>query len=147
MLYSQSTGGFYDSLINTDIPTDAVEIGSEEHAKLLLGQSQGKRIVPNPDGFPELAEPLPVDPQIAANAKLEVVRGKREVILNRLAGIVFAAKEEGDTDTVTAYLAVRVGLLDITKDLPSEGIDAEIQLRYNALADQCTEKMRSAFKE
>lgn len=58
MFYSKSTGGFYDRSIHGDnIPSDAVEITTEEHAALLAGQSQGKRIVADADGRPMLADP------------------------------------------------------------------------------------------
>lgn len=45
---------------------------------------------------------------------LKKVRAGREIALNRLAGIAFAAKEAGDAPTVTACLAARAALLDIT---------------------------------
>lgn len=64
MFYSKSTGGFYDAAIHGDsIPSDAVEISTEEHAALLEGQSQGKRIVADADGFPVLQGPPPPTPE------------------------------------------------------------------------------------
>ena len=45
---------------------------------------------------------------------LRVVRAGREIALNRLAGIAFAAKEANDTATVTACLDARTALLNIT---------------------------------
>lgn len=58
MFYSESTGGFYDSAIHGDnIPADVVEITVEEHQALIEGQSQGKRIVADGNGFPMLADP------------------------------------------------------------------------------------------
>ena len=60
MFYSKQTGGFYDREIHGDnIPADAVEITKAEHAALLSGQSEGKRIVPDADGVPVLQEPPP----------------------------------------------------------------------------------------
>ena len=59
MFYSKTTGGFYDHDIHVTIPDDAVEIDRATHAALLAGQSEGKRIVPDPDGFPVLADPAP----------------------------------------------------------------------------------------
>lgn len=68
--YSASVNGFYDPTINgDDIPEDAVEISEETHASLLLGQSQGKVIVPGDDGYPILQDPPPeTTEQLAANA-------------------------------------------------------------------------------
>ena len=58
MFYSKQTGGFYSREIHGDnIPADAVEITSEHHRELIEGQSQGKRITADENGFPALADP------------------------------------------------------------------------------------------
>lgn len=58
MFYSPSTGGFYDAAIHGDnIPADAVSITAEEHAALLEGQANGKRITADADGRPVLTDP------------------------------------------------------------------------------------------
>ena len=58
MFYSATTGGFYTAEIHGDnIPADAVEITAEEHAALLDGQSNGKRIVADANGHPVLQDP------------------------------------------------------------------------------------------
>lgn len=60
MYFAQSTAGFYDRSIHGDnIPSDAVVITSEEHAALIDGQSQGKHIVADANGFPVLQDPPP----------------------------------------------------------------------------------------
>lgn len=60
MFYSQTTGGFYASEIHGDnIPSDAVEISTEDHAALLAGQLEGKRIVADANGRPTLQDPPP----------------------------------------------------------------------------------------
>lgn len=60
MLYSKSTSGFYSRDIHGDnIPEDAVEITSEQHAALLEGQSQGKIISADENGYPILIDPPP----------------------------------------------------------------------------------------
>ena len=72
MLYSKSTGGFYDREIHGDnIPADAVEITAEEHAALLEGQSQGKRIQADENGYPFLA-----DPPAPTEEELQVIRNQ-----------------------------------------------------------------------
>ena len=86
MFYSKSTGGFYVEEIhgsrkvtvvdpeatpdtieidNPDckIPADAVEITPEQHAALLNGQSSGKCIVADADGYPILQDPPPPTPE------------------------------------------------------------------------------------
>lgn len=64
MFYSKSTGGFYVREIHGDnIPGDAVEITEAEHAALLEGQAQGKRIVDDENGRPILQDPPPPNPE------------------------------------------------------------------------------------
>lgn len=58
MFYSPTTGGFYDSSINAEIPVDAVEITKDRHLDLLGEQSGGKKIVSDEDGFPVAITPL-----------------------------------------------------------------------------------------
>lgn len=60
MLYSKSIGCFYDNEIHGDnIHEDAVEITTEQHAALLEGQSQGKIISADENGYPVLIDPPP----------------------------------------------------------------------------------------
>ena len=60
MFYAKSTNGFYDEAIHgNNIPADAVEITTEEHAALLEGQSQGKIISADKNGKPVLKDPPP----------------------------------------------------------------------------------------
>lgn len=64
MFYSKSTGGFYDAAIHGDnIPADAVEITTEDHAALLDGQSNGKIIAADANGRPVLQDPPALTPE------------------------------------------------------------------------------------
>lgn len=59
--YSNETNGFYDSEINgDDIPQDAVEINDEKWIELLNGQSDGKIISADDNGYPVLIAPPPL---------------------------------------------------------------------------------------
>jgi hypothetical protein len=98
MFYSKSTGGFYSREIHGDnIPADAVEITTEEHAALLEGQSQGKLIAADGDGRLGLQDQPPITgnalilSQIATLEATISERRKREAILGTdngwLAGI------------------------------------------------------------
>ncbi|MDX9673130.1 MULTISPECIES: phage tail protein [unclassified Pseudomonas] len=69
MLYSKSTGFFYVPAIHKDIPSDAVEISQEYYVELLDGQSSGKIIVGNDEGYPVLVDPPP--PPAAELERLE----------------------------------------------------------------------------
>lgn len=73
MFYSKSTGGFYTADIHGDnIPSDAVEITAEQHRALIEGQSSGKIIAADKNGFPMLQErPAPSAAELAAQQKAE----------------------------------------------------------------------------
>lgn len=61
MLYSKHSSGFYSRDIHGDnIPEDAVDITPEQHAALLEGQSQGKIISADENGYPILIDPPPL---------------------------------------------------------------------------------------
>ena len=73
--YAKSTHGFYDTAIHGDnIPADAVEISAEEHSALINGQSQGKRIVADENGFPMLVDP----PKLTAADIWEKIKAERD---------------------------------------------------------------------
>lgn len=75
MFYSKSTGGFYSLDIHGDnIPDDAVEITADQHAALIEGQSSGKRITADVDGFPVLADPPPPTPEQIITQYTEAVQ-------------------------------------------------------------------------
>lgn len=77
MYYAKSTGGFYDPAIHgAAIPADAVEISTEEHFALLEGQSQGKRIVADANGYPVLAD----QPAPTADEIWSAIKAKRDAI-------------------------------------------------------------------
>lgn len=58
MYYAKSTNGFYTRDIHGDnIPADAVEIAEARHAELLDGQSNGKIITSDEQGYPVLVDP------------------------------------------------------------------------------------------
>lgn len=72
-LYSKLTGGFYDTEINgADIPLDAVEITDDTWGALLEGQSAGKIISPDKNGYPYLAvPPPPTQQELVTQAELK----------------------------------------------------------------------------
>ena len=63
MFYSKSTNGFYNSEINGEnIPLDAIEISYDYYQELLDGQSHGKIIEPDKNGYPILVNPPAPEP-------------------------------------------------------------------------------------
>lgn len=91
----------------------------------------------------------PAEIAFRCEAKKDLIRAVRERILAAILGIKDEARDVGDTATVAACRVVRLGLLDITKDLPidPDQIDDAVMLRYAALVGQCTPQMVSAFRE
>jgi len=81
--YSSNPRGFYfDHMHGDNIPEGAKEITSEQHQTLIDGQSQGKIIREDADGYPVLIEPPPLTPEEVAaiernwrNAKLAATDG------------------------------------------------------------------------
>jgi hypothetical protein len=76
MLYSKTTGGFYDFVIHGNgIPEDAVEITPAEHAALLESQSNGMAIIADSEGKPQAVKPT------APVMTWDIVRIKRDELL------------------------------------------------------------------
>lgn len=67
MYYANSTNGFYTPDINPIIPDDAVEITDEYYQELLAGQSDGKCITADAEGYPVLTDPVIVPPTAEEN--------------------------------------------------------------------------------
>lgn len=73
IFFCPSNALFYDSMINTVIPEDSLEITEELREEMLLAQVAGKRIIAGPDGYPIAADPLPLTPAeiLAANTSIK----------------------------------------------------------------------------
>ena len=62
--YCESTGGFYEDLVNKKaIPDDKVEISAAYRLELLKGQVQGQCIVTDDQGYPVLIDVQPPSEQ------------------------------------------------------------------------------------
>ncbi|MCY1172724.1 hypothetical protein D9M73_128670 [compost metagenome] len=103
----------------------------------------------------EVLEFLNPQPTFAAEKDrlLTMIRGWRKDAYNALIGIGFAAKEEGDEDTVTACLTARQQLKDIT-DWPAvteaattAALQAALVTRWNQIAAACPPNVQTAFSE
>lgn len=78
--YSKTTGGFYTHDINGDnIPSDAVEVLTDDYVSLLQGQSAGQIIVANANGYPVLTNPPePTPEEKKERCKVEASRRLQE---------------------------------------------------------------------
>ena len=93
MLYSKSTGSFYDPEIHAaGIPGDAVEITRQKHATLMKGQAQGKVIQADDKGYPVLVDPpKPTLDQLASAAE-----SARSIAYMREADPLFFKAQRGE---------------------------------------------------
>lgn len=110
MLYSNSTGGFYTSEIHgAAIPVDAVEITAEAHAALLEGQSQGKSIVADKDGYPVLKSPPEPDleMQLRESAKAARSAAVASIVITTAAGNAFDGDETSQGRMARAVMAMQ----------------------------------------
>ena len=85
-------------------------------------------------------------------AQFSKKREEREVMINRLMGIAFAAEKSGDAPTVQACLAARVALLNLTKHASITSATSESALKaafdqvYGAIVAACPANVQSIFK-
>ncbi|WDH48646.1 tail fiber assembly protein [Pseudomonas chlororaphis] len=90
MFASKSTRSFYNPALYDSMPADVVEISVELHAKLLTGQSEGKVITWDDDGYPVLADPPP-----PSNEELSAIeRVWRDQQLSETDGVVARHRDE-----------------------------------------------------
>lgn len=151
MYYSKSTGGFYLPEIHGDnIPDDAVEITSEEHAALLAGQSSGKVITADASGAPVLTDPAPTPLSVLIAAAKTKVRNMRVTAFASLAGIQSEALANGDTKTAKAICSLQDQLrtitdIDLSDCKTADDIDAAFASAWLVIAASAPPAVASAF--
>lgn len=123
MKYSAQTGGFYAEEIHGEqIPTDAVDVSSDEYAALMDGQRLGKRIAANSDGRPELLDQVSIlseNPR-AAITSLEISAMLPRVVREfMLAGIELEGARHVPPITPEQLYAANIGYKKL-KDLDDE---------------------------
>lgn len=85
--YSPSNNAFYDTVINREIPDDAIDITEQAWADLLAGQAKGKLIACGADLRPCLTEqPLPTADELIRQAedKRSRLRAEADTIIQPL---------------------------------------------------------------
>lgn len=85
--YSPSNNAFYDTVINREIPDDAIDITEQAWADLLAGQAKGKLIACGVDLRPCLTEqPLPTADELIRQAedKRSRLRAEADTIIQPL---------------------------------------------------------------
>ena len=151
--YSPSTGFFYPTCIEyQDIPSDVFEVSEADHLAAHNARAAGGSFkFVNGTLRTTPAPPIPYV-QVCA-AYLDTVRARRDGILNRLAGIGFAAMASGDAATAQAIATARAWLLDITicptvaaaQDI--EALQAAVNAEYARIAATLSGEARRAFDD
>lgn len=133
MLYSKSTGGFYDRAIHgSNIPNDVIELTAEQHVALLAGQSTGKRIVGDKHGYPTLQDP----PQVTSTQIWTQIQTKRDHLTNT--GGYKVADKWFHSDPKSRSQQLNLGLLgdNLPKDLNWKTMDGSFVSMTPALVQQ-----------
>lgn len=150
--YSYSTGNFYPQHIEyPHLPDDLIEVDDEDYAAA-MGRPAGHAFQFE-NGRLVITAPTPTPLLVQCDTFLVGVRKTRDGILNRLAGIGFAAVASGDTDTVQTIITARTCLLDITicpsvtaaRDL--DELQAAVSAEFQRIADTLPQEARRAFDE
>ena len=142
MFYSKTTGGFYSRAIHGDnIPSDAVEITTEEHQALLEGQSQGKRIVADENGYPVLHDPPPLTLNGAKQVKLAEINAECDAEIEAIKAtypdteVMSWDKQEMESRALLANATATTPLIDSIASARGLG-RVELANRIIANADQ-----------
>lgn len=157
MFFSQATNGFYPASMKDQYdaagtwPRDAVLVTPDEEAALRLAIQDGATLAHSSKGWvitPAAARPFA---EVAA-PRMASFRQNREISLNRLSGLGFAALQVGDTDLAQEVAAVRAALLDAPA-LPSvagastlDALDAALAAAWEgAYRDTSEEEIATAM--
>lgn len=118
MYYAKQTNGFYTRELHGDnIPAGAIEITPEQHAALLQGQSEGKLIAADENGYPILVDPpAPTEEQLAAQ-----VRAERDAKIEAVRWRIERAKDEADLGVpLTEPLEPLLQYVQALRDVPQQ---------------------------
>ena len=74
--FSASLGGFLHADIHPSLPSDAVPVAADQHADLMAGQAEGRRIVADAKGCPCLEGVASPSIEARRQAALHTLRGE-----------------------------------------------------------------------
>ncbi|MDX8124930.1 hypothetical protein SKZ59_24440 [Janthinobacterium sp. GMG2] len=150
--YSYSTGNFYPHYIEyPHLPDDLIKVDEDDYAAAMSRPAGHTFQFEN--GQLVITAPTPTPVLVLCDTFLVGVRKTRDGILNRLAGIGFAAVASGDADTVQAIIQARTYMLDITicptvtaaRDL--DELQAAVSSEFQRIADTLPQEARRAFED
>lgn len=123
MFYSKSTGGFYNTGIHgNNIPVDAVEISTEQHAALMQAQGNGKQLTADKNGYPiAIDPPQPVRTKVALLGKVAAQRWQVETGGILIGGTPIATDRESQAQLTSACTSLKGGLIADTPWKAADG--------------------------
>lgn len=159
VFYSNKARGFFPGAMRAVYeaagtwPADGVEVTLDDEAMLRDAICAGATIRKKSGDKWDITAPAPLPFAVLAAPYLASVRKTRDAILNRLAGIGFAAMASGDAGTVQAITAARAWLLDITicpavaaaQDIAA--LQAAVDTEFARIAATLPDEARRAFDE
>jgi len=141
MFYSAKEGGFF----LTKETQDAVEISTEEHAKLLAGQCEGKEIVSDNKGYPILKEPnSPRFETVKSNLKTVIDNAAETERLKYITnGVGQSMTYQEKVNQATNYSGLYTAHLADPDNNPKPNDDEYLLLKAKALALMATRCWKS----
>lgn len=123
MYFSKSTNGFYIEEIHGDnIPADAVEITTKQHAELMQAQSNGQQIIGDEDGYPTaINTPEPIRTKESLIAGVAAKRFAVETGGVVIAGVPLSTDRESQAQLNSAFTSLKNGLIADTPWKASDG--------------------------
>ena len=159
MNYSPSKNSFYPSefkQVYLDAgawPDDAGTISREEYDLLMQGQSEGKVIAADENGYPVLQDVPPIPADVLLSSAKDELRTMRRDMLDAVTGIGFRASVAGNAALAQEAAQVSQQLLDITDDPALNAAQTYDDMRaagmaaYRLIANSVSADLRSAFNE
>lgn len=152
ILFSPSTGSFYPSEVDygSDLPADIHEVSKADFEAAIAARGHGFSVTFK-DGELVFVPPEEVSFSGQFDALMGSIRVKRDVVLNRLAGIGMAALVSGDKNTAKATATARQELLDITKApevvaaTDVDGLKAAVLAVYQGIVASAPAEVQGAF--
>ncbi|MFQ2454837.1 DUF4376 domain-containing protein [Aeromonas caviae] len=148
LLYSKSTGGFYNTAINCgEIPDSVVEITAKYHAELLQAQGLGMVIISNDEGYPVAIEP-PSQVRTKDVLRAEVAAKRWHVETGGIVvdGMPVATDIDSQARLNSAYISLKLGHINDTKWKDVNGTFTQITLiEMEKLAQAVAKHIRDCF--
>lgn len=153
--YSPSTKTSYPHEIDygKNLPGDLIEVEQADFDMMLAARASGKNA--NFKGGKLIVEDQATPSfEILSRPLFAEFNSVRDIVLNRLSGIGFAAKEEGDEGTVSEVLDARQALLDlpaasavlVAMDLEdSAGLRVAMRSEYQKIRLAMSSQIQKAF--